>query len=55
MRSQKTRHQTDAHWLLHRRDLAPEEFAVYLIEWSALVLRQRLNSLHSTPPVSSTR
>lgn len=55
MHSQKKQHLNDAHWLLHRRDLAPEEFAVYLIEWSALMLRQRLNGLHSTAPVASTR
>ncbi|MGA9702437.1 hypothetical protein [Pseudomonas sp.] len=32
---------TDSSWLLHRRDLAPEESAYWLIEWGAMTLLHR--------------
>lgn len=31
----------DSSWLLHRRDLAPEESACWLIEWGAMKLLHR--------------
>lgn len=51
MRLQEPRRLSDSSWLLQMRDLAPEEFAYWLIEWGALVLLRRQNSsqLHQTP------
>ncbi|CAG8863977.1 hypothetical protein [Pseudomonas fluorescens] len=34
--------QSDSSWLLQMRDLAPEEFATYLLELGTLALRRRL-------------
>lgn len=34
--------QCDSSWLLQMRDLAPEEFATYLLELGTLALRRRL-------------
>lgn len=38
----------DFRWL-YRRDLAPEEFVSWLIEWGACVLRARLASAAGKP------
>ncbi|WP_148294685.1 hypothetical protein [Pseudomonas asplenii] len=40
----------DCSWLLHRRDLAPEESAYWLIEWAAMkLLHQRQIVKRSQP------
>ena len=52
MQPPEQQRQSDSSWLLQRRDLAPEEFATYLIELGALALRRRLvapTSRHSRP------
>ena len=41
----------DFSWLLHRRDLAPEESAYWLIEWGAMkLLHRRQNARRGLPP-----
>ena len=40
----------DSSWLLQRRDLAPEESAYWLIEWSAMQLLQRRQVAKRTLP-----
>lgn len=42
MHLQEPQQLSDALWSLHRRDLAPEEFVYWLIEWGvhALLVRQ---------------
>lgn len=40
----------DSSWLLQRRDLAPEESAYWLIEWSAMHLLQRRQIAKRDPP-----
>lgn len=42
MQLPKQQRQSDSSWLLQRRDLAPEEFATYLLELGTLALRRRL-------------
>ena len=43
---------TDSSWLLQRRDLAPEESAYWLIEWSAMQLLQRRQIAKRDPPAT---
>jgi hypothetical protein len=45
--SQRT---ADSFWLLHRRDLAPEESAYWLIEWAMTLLRRRQLAQRELPP-----
>jgi hypothetical protein len=47
--------QSDSSWLLQRRDLAPEEFATYLLELGTLVLRRRLVAPPASHPCPSKR
>ena len=47
--------QSDSSWLLQRRDLAPEEFATYLLELGTLVLRRRLVAPTTSHPRQSKR
>jgi hypothetical protein len=47
--------QSDSSWLLQRRDLAPEEFATYLLELGTLVLRRRLGAPTARQPRPSKR
>ncbi|MNX32872.1 hypothetical protein D3C86_630890 [compost metagenome] len=47
--------QSDSSWLLQRRDLAPEEFATYLLELGTLALRRRLVAPTSRYPRPSER
>ncbi|WP_165798715.1 hypothetical protein [Pseudomonas laurylsulfativorans] len=42
--------QSDSSWLLQMRDLAPEEFATYLLELGTLALRRRLAAPTSRHP-----
>ncbi|WP_350580669.1 hypothetical protein [Pseudomonas sp. HY2-MNA-CIBAN-0224] len=41
MHLQEQQQLSDACWLLRTRDLAPEEFVYWLIEWCAQALRAR--------------
>ncbi|ANI60298.1 hypothetical protein ABH908_003230 [Pseudomonas frederiksbergensis] len=40
----------DSSWLLHMRDLVPEESAYWLIEWGAMKLLHRRQVAKRTPP-----
>jgi|LNAP01.1.fsa_nt_gb hypothetical protein len=50
MQPPEQQRQSDSSWLLQRRDLAPEEFATYLLELGTLVLQRRL-----VAPTAATR
>lgn len=39
----------DSSWLLHRRDLVPEESAYWLIEWGAMKLLRRRQTAKRDP------
>lgn len=41
MHRQLSQRLSDAFWLLHMRDLAPEESACWLIEWGVMKLLHR--------------
>jgi hypothetical protein len=43
MHPQEQQRLSDSSWFLQRRDLAPEEFATYLLELGTLALRRRLS------------
>ncbi|EJM41243.1 hypothetical protein PMI26_03670 [Pseudomonas sp. GM33] len=47
--------QSDSFWLLQMRDLAPEEFATYLLELGTLALRRRRGAPTSRYPRPSKR
>jgi hypothetical protein len=41
---------SDSSWLLQMRDLAPEEFATYLLELGTLALRRRMSCANRKTP-----
>ncbi|CAI8820956.1 Transcriptional regulator [Pseudomonas marginalis] len=44
---------SDSSWFLHRWDMAPEEFATYLLQLGTLVLQRRWNGSNRKTPTST--
>ncbi|MBK5549090.1 MULTISPECIES: hypothetical protein [unclassified Pseudomonas] len=49
MHLQKQKRLSDSSWLLQMRDLAPEEFVCWLIEWGVLALLRRQEGANRNP------
>jgi hypothetical protein len=50
MSLQKQQRLSDSSWLLQMRDLAPEEFVYWLIEWGVIALLRRQDGANRNPP-----
>jgi hypothetical protein len=55
MQPPEQQRQSDSSWLLQMRDLAPEEFATYLLELGTQALRRRLVAPTARQPRPSKR
>ncbi|SFG90151.1 hypothetical protein SAMN03159297_01947 [Pseudomonas sp. NFACC45] len=53
MHPQEQQRLSDSSWFLQRWDMAPEEFATYLVQLGTLALQRRWSGTHRKTPTST--